>query len=209
MIRIDLLPKEERVRRRAVAVPTPKVKVPFRAGALVWVIVTLVVAFLMVFFYAKQKMEMNRLNSEVAKMRAELTELAREVEIVNELTQRQAEMERWLAVIEELNKNRFLRAHLLDELASLLPDYSWLSSLTESDLAVTIEGRAFSNLIVADLMLRLMASPYFQNVDLSLVKRGTVEEHDVMDFKLTTTLVPYQPPAETSPGASESPEEGE
>ncbi len=209
MIRIDLLPKEERVRRRrAPKVPAVKVRVPVRGGTVVGIGVALIVVFAMIFFYIQQTMEVKRLTSEISGMRAELRELAQEVKMVQELTEKQDNIKLWLGVIEELNKNRFLRAHLLDELATLLPEYSWLSALIESDLGLTIEGRAFSNLIVADLMLKLMRSPYFQNVDLSFIKRGAVHGHDVMDFKLTGSLVPYQPSSPKGESASSGSSEG-
>lgn len=195
MIRIDLLPKEERVRRRVPKVPTVRVRVPVRGGTFFVVGIILLILFFMGFFLLRQKAEIRRLDSEIAEMKAELTDLAREVQLVKELTKRQEEIEHWLGVIEKLNENRFLRAHLLDEVATLLPDYVWLSSLIESALSLTIEGRAFSNLIVADFMLRLMGSPYFNNIELSLVKRAKVGEQDVMDFKLTAALVPYKPSA--------------
>ncbi len=205
MIRIDLLPKEERVRRRrAPKVPEVRVRVPVRAGTFVIIGIVLVAIFVMGFFFFQQKMQIRKLTTEIADMRAQLRELAEAVRMVKELTERQEEIEDWLDVIRDLNKNRFLRAHLLDELATFLPEYSWLSSLTESGLALTIEGRAFSNLIVADLMLKLMASPYFHNVDLSLIRRGLVQDHEVMDFKLSGNLVPYQPPpAETEATSSQ------
>ena len=50
----------------------------------------------------------------------------------------------------------------------------------------------FSNLIIADLMIRLDRSPLFSNVALAIASRGIIEERDVVQFKLTMIVTPAE-----------------
>ena len=48
---------------------------------------------------------------------------------------------------------------LVDELSRCVPEHLWLTSYEEQGNKVQIEGVTFSNLLVADFMTRLEASP--------------------------------------------------
>jgi hypothetical protein len=67
----------------------------------------------------------------------------------------------------------------------------WLASLVPSGGdQFTIDGITFSNLIIADLMIRLDRSPLFSNVALGSAPHGIMDEHDVVQFKLTMNVTP-------------------
>ena len=55
---------------------------------------------------------------------------------------------------------------------------------------MSVEGVTFSNLIIADLMIRLDRSPLFSNVALGSATHGELAQHDVVQFKLTMNLTP-------------------
>jgi Tfp pilus assembly protein PilN len=67
----------------------------------------------------------------------------------------------------------------------------WLASLVPSGGdQFSIDGVTFSNLIIADLMIRLDRSPLFSNVALASATHGIIDEHDVVQFKLTMNVTP-------------------
>ena len=51
-----------------------------------------------------------------------------------------------------------------------------------------IEGVTFSNLLVADLMSRLEASPLYGNVDLVVAERGQIDQRNVVKFTITAKM---------------------
>ncbi len=51
-----------------------------------------------------------------------------------------------------------------------------------------IEGVTFSNLLVADFMSRLEASPLYGNVDLQVAEKGTIDQRNVVKFKITAGM---------------------
>ena len=202
MIRIDLLPTEEKKRKpalapkarapRAARAPV-RIRIPVGADTAIVVVVFVVILGLMYFVFAAQKREIARLEDEIASMQTELKRLKEAVRLVKDLEEKEHAIRVKLEIIGKLNKDRFLIAHMLDELSNILPENSWMISVVEKKPSVTIEGISFSNFVVADFMTKLEASEYFQNVDLSVVSSDKVAGYDLMKFRLTATLVPPKP----------------
>jgi hypothetical protein len=53
-----------------------------------------------------------------------------------------------------------------------------------------IDGVAFSNYTVADMMSNLEQSPTISRVDLKVAEKGKISEREVMKFKLIANVVP-------------------
>jgi type IV pilus assembly protein PilN len=203
MIRIDLLPKEDR-RRKAALAPKPRAprarrpaagaRLPVGIDAVIVIIILVIALGAMYLFYTNQKREIARLEDEITAMQAELQRLQEAVRLVRELEEKERTIKVKLDIIGKLNKDRFLRAHLVDELSRVLPENTWLTAITEKNRALTIEGLSFSNFIVADLMRKAEESPYFDNVDLTVLNQEKASGYDVMKYKLTANLTPYTPP---------------
>jgi|GEM_PF-396005 len=203
MIRIDLLPKEDR-RRKAALAPKPRAprarrpaagaKLPVGIDAVIVIIILVIALGAMYLFYTGQKREIARLEDEITAMQAELQRLQEAVRLVRELEEKERTIRVKLDIIAKLNKDRFLRAHLVDELSRVLPENTWLSTITEKNSALTIEGFAFSNFIVADFMRKAEESPYLSNVDLTVLNQDKASGYEVMKYKLTANLTPYAPP---------------
>ena len=181
MIRINLLPREERQVRRSIALP--------KLGALMPVFVLLFVVALFAAFSLIQTMQVGRLKADIARAQQEAEKLRPQIETINELTQKREELKRRLNVITTLDKNRLWRVKLVDELSRCVPEHLWLTSYEETSAEdVKIEGVTFSNLIVADFMSRLEASPLYGNVDLVVAEKGTIDQRNVVKFTLTAKM---------------------
>ncbi len=181
MIRINLLPREERQVRRRFALP--------KIGAVMPVLVLLLVIGLFAAISVVQTLQIGRLKADIARAEQESEKLRPQIQTIQELTTKRQELERRLNVITELDKGRLVRVKLVDELAKCVPDHLWLTSYEESSAnQVTIQGVTFSNLIVADFMTRLEASPLFGNVDLQVAEKGTIDQRNVVKFKITAAI---------------------
>jgi len=181
MIRINLLPREERQVRRSFALP--------KLGALMPVLVLLLVVALFAAISVVQTLQVGRLKADIARAEQESEKLRPQIQTIQELTKKREELERRLNVITELDKGRLVRVRLVDELSKCVPEHLWLSGYEESaQNQITIEGVTFSNLIVADFMTRLEASPLFGTVDLLVAEKGTIDQRNVVKFKLTAAI---------------------
>lgn len=73
-------------------------------------------------------------------------------------------------IIQEIDEDRYVWPHILDEVARALPDYTWLQEIVQvslgDELQFRINGRAGNNFAVTQFMENLEASVFISNVDL-------------------------------------------
>ena len=184
MIRINLLPKEEKAQRR--------VTVNFQAGDLVLPVAILAAAGLIILgTVLSQNARIASLNSSIADIDAQSRALAPQIEKVKRLAQERAELDLRLGIISKLEKGRTQSVRLMDELARCVPDHLWLTTAVEdSPNSLTLEGVTFSNLVVSDFMSNLERSPMFADVQLQVAERNDVADRSVVKYRVTCRVTP-------------------
>lgn len=188
MIRINLLPREEKAQRKGPSVS-------FKAGELV-IPSGLVAAALLVMMGTamSQNARVSGLERSIEEVDAQSRALAPQIARVNRLAQERAELDLRLGIISKLEKGRTQDVRLMDELARCVPDYLWLTSANQdAGNSVSIEGTTLSNLVVSDFMSRLDRSPMFSNIELNVAERGKQGDRDVVKFRVTCQLTPDEP----------------
>jgi type IV pilus assembly protein PilN len=175
MIRINLLPREER-RRRA---PTSPLVYLVALAAAVFV---LAVGASWYWLY-----------SEIAVLEGQIRhaqdDLKRYEEIAKKVEQYKAEkkvLEDKLTIIETLVAAQSGPVRILDEVSKALPGEVWLTSMNRTGKRLDISGVAFSNFSLATFMTNLgKASAYIRNVDLVVSEKTLVEQVPVERFSIT------------------------
>ena len=187
MIRINLLPGEERRQRKAA--------VALKAGDLVVPLTLLVATALVVAGTAlSQRTRADGLVRSIADVEAQSRVLAPQIERVNRLAQERAELDLRLGIIGRLQKGRTQSVRLMDELARCIPEHLWVSAVDQEGAStLTVEGTTLSNLVVSDLMSRLERSPLFANVELDVAERMSIGERDLVRFRVTCQVTPDEP----------------
>ena len=75
-----------------------------------------------------------------------------------------------VSIIQEIDQDRYIWPHLMDEVARALPEFTWLTGLLQVALAEQLEfqitGRAGNNFALTRFMENLEASPFIRNVTL-------------------------------------------
>jgi Tfp pilus assembly protein PilN len=189
MIRINLLPKEEQVVKRRSGGPKLGAYAPLAIFPLVLGIVGISAAL--------ERAKLGSLESDVTEIREEVRAIQPQVDRVNRLTAKREELERRLEVIRQLDDGRFLAVRIMDNLSREMPRYLWMSNVTQSGPGnIAVSGVTFSNLIVADLMMRLERSAMFSGVDLAQTERGLIADREVIKFSITSLLTPDESPAD-------------
>ncbi len=188
MIRINLLPREEKAQRKGPSVS-------FKAGELVLPVSAVAAALLVMMGTAlSQNARVTGLQKSIEEVDAQSRALAPQIARVNRLAQERAELDLRLGIISKLEKGRTLDVRMMDELAKCVPDYLWLGSATQDGgNNLTIEGTTLSNLVVSDFMSRLDRSPMFGNVELNVAERGKQGDRDVVKFRVTCSITPDEP----------------
>ncbi len=191
MIKIDLSPspkKAKAVKAKPAKPGAPPIKLPsIKMGAL-YIIGIAVVVVIIALFLIIQSSKIGGLNRNITELRTRLDELKVYVATVDSLKKREKELLALISPIRELNQNRFLIAHILDEVSARIPEFTWLTMLNVSAQNINIKGTTASNLLVADFMNRLEESPYIANVDLTVLEKKTIEKQEMMEFTLTANV---------------------
>jgi type IV pilus assembly protein PilN len=186
MIRVNLLPKDERVHKSA---PTQ-----FKAGEYVIpVVIVVATAAVVAGTSVAQRMATVNLSKSIVEVESQSRALAPQIERVNRLAQEKAELDLRMGIIGRLQEGRTSGVRVMDELARCVPEHLWLSSATQDGGTVlNLQGTTFSNLVVSDFMSRLERSPMFSAVTLESAERGEIDSRPVVKFTLHCTITPNE-----------------
>lgn len=186
MIRINLMPREERPRKRSL----PKIHIP-AVGAFLPVVIVGGFGALLFFQHGVQARRVASLEKEIAVLQAESESYKPQLERIRDITQKRQEVGNRLDIIAKLDQERYFRVRLMDEIARSLPENMWLSKVQEQGgQRFSVEGVTFSNIIVARFMQDLEATPHWEGVELGVAEQGKIDGYDVVQFSLASGAQP-------------------
>jgi len=186
VIRINLMPREERVRRRKM----PMVKLP-ALGAFVPVVIGGAVIAGIAAVHTIQTRQVGALEHEIAALHQESESYKPQLERIRLITQKRQEVANRLDIIAKLDQERYYRVKLMDELSRCTPENLWLTKVDEQgDHKFQIEGVTFSNMIVARFMEQVETAPHWNNVELGVAQQGKIDKFDVVQFTLLSGSQP-------------------
>jgi Tfp pilus assembly protein PilN len=117
------------------------------------------------------------------------------------LTARRDSIAQRVGIIQEIDQDRYVWPHLLDEIARALPDYTWLTEVVQvavDPVTVRTTGQAGNNFALTVFMEQLEASAFLQGVTLIQSQQEFVgaagSQQVVSGFTLELQYV--QPPME-------------
>jgi len=177
-IRINLLPHREQ--KRALQ---QKALVMMLAGAALAGLALVVIGHLIISGLQEQQERRNQfLQQEIAKLDAQIKEIAQLKAKTNALLERKK-------VVESLQSNRAESVHLFDELARDLPDGMYLKSVKQSGSTVILTGYTQSSARVSTLMRNIMASKWLGSPRLIEVSAADKDKRRVNVFSLQATQI--------------------
>lgn len=184
MIRINLMPQDARKASRAAAFKIDRTRI-IPAAALAVSLIACSSAMML------QGARLSTLEKDVSEARAECEQYKKTIALIDEMVAKETELNRRLALVEQLDRNRFKTVRVMDEVARRVPRYMWLTAMKNlSEDRVSFDGYAFSNLVVSDLMSSLDKSQMFQDTELTIVKRQQVDGQNAVSFTVTSTVNP-------------------
>lgn len=185
MILINLLPHREAARKRRREAFYASLGASAVAGALIAGGIYLWYAALI----SEQQDRNTMLSGEIKKLEAQIKDIATLQEEIASLRARQQ-------AVEDLQANRNMPVHLLNEMARLLPDGVYLNSMKQTKDIVSLAGVAQSNERVSELLRNLAAgSPWITKPELieivaANVNLGGKEARRAFNYRMTIKLVP-------------------
>lgn len=107
-----------------------------------------------------------------------------------------------IAIIQEIDQGRYIWAHVMDEVARALPDYTWVTDIvaqtSEPSPQFLVDGFSGNQFAVARFLEQLEASPFFEQVDPVFIDAFDVgtgpDAQRVQQYSISVVYV--QPPFE-------------
>lgn len=183
MIRINLLPAEDRAKKKELHLPEMST---------VYVVAAIVIFIAAVGLTSTiQRHKVRSLEKKIEVAKEESRKLAPQLAKIKQITKEREEVNRRLNLITSLDRHRYYRVKLLNDISYKLPANCWLTGISElSPNNFAIDGITFSNFTVADMMSNLENSTLITAVDLKIAERGQIKKREVMKFSLSASVMP-------------------
>ena len=156
MIRINLLAVErERTKRRALIPPAQRVTI----GAS---LILLATALGIGWRFWSLRSESARVDEEIARAQGEQRQLLAVMTQVKKFEASKASLQQRVTLIEQLRRGQSGAVHVVDELSRAVPEFLWLTEVTQKGDEFTISGMTTSLTGVSDFIANLGASAWFK-----------------------------------------------
>jgi type IV pilus assembly protein PilN len=130
--------------------------------------------------------QIDDLNSRITTTQSELVKYDKINKEIEEIKKKLDNLNKKLAVIRELEANRYEPVRLMDTLSQVIVEKRmWYTALDMKSELVTIRGIAIDDKTVADFMLRLESSGLFSTVNLKTLKQTDVQKTAVKSFEIS------------------------
>jgi len=141
--------------------------------------------------------EAGDLQVQLEKQRQDSLTYAARIAQIELLTSRRDSIAERVAIIQEIDAERFVWPHLLDEVAAAVPEYVWLRSVTyanASPLQVRIVGRAGSIYAITQFLRRLESSSFLRDAEAQQIQQQPSETDPSDLVQVFEILVTYESP---------------
>lgn len=184
MILINLLPHREAARKRR--------RDNFNATLGLAFLVGLMVAGAIYLWYQAQISNQQGRNNY---LQAEITKLEVQIKEISNIEAEIAALKARQSAVENLQSDRNLQVHLLNEMVKQLPDGTYIRALKQEGQSIAIQGVAQSNERVSELLRNLSDNtPWLAKPDLVEITAGTVvlnprDQRRVSNFNIRFRLM--------------------
>lgn len=124
------------------------------------------------------------LNYSLASLHAQNRLMGKRIGKIRNLDKLRANVQRKLALVDQLQNGRFHSLETLLALAHAIPEDVWLLSIRASGGNIELTGLGENNKAVANFMRALDHEPEFSRVTLQVIQRQTIGQVPVRNFSL-------------------------
>lgn len=147
-----------------------------------------IVPLLVLGLWLGQRSESQQLQERLDSALADSARLADLRALTDSITSRRAEIRDRVQLVRELDGNRYVWPHLMDQVAAALPSNAWIESVSRRsplpDLSVQLEGTAGTALVITDFVRNLESSAYVEGVQIVGSQRQMEDGVSTQSFTL-------------------------
>ena len=178
MIRINLLPREERRRKIRVEVPQAAI-----------VALTILVVAGMWGYWRLVRRDVERIRADIVSTRREIAQNQQIVRLVEQYGRDKNQLQNRLTLVQRLVTDQGIPVRLLDGISQALPDDVWLAGISKVSGKLVVQGYAASHFAVANLMTALgRIKPIISSVELNYSELQIFENKPVERFEIIAAL---------------------
>jgi len=175
MIKINLLPTKKK---------PPKKVIDLQQQVILAVLVLVLVLITLGYYWKTQNDRITTLENETAAAKKQIADQDNMLKEVKNVEEERRKVSEKIEIIEKLKKNQAGPVQLLDVVSTALPKSVDISSLSESNNNINIDGEAFTNEDVVRFIDNLKASPLLKGVTLLETSQSTQDKIDIYRYKL-------------------------
>jgi len=188
MIEINLLPEEERKRKREFSMPSLSLNVPGNMMFYAGIGAVVIILAVLIIIHFSQTGTIGRLTKDIDEKKTELKRLEAEKKKVENMKAKEEKISQKINTIKKLAVGKFTYPRFFDQLNRNIPDYLWLSSMKVNGQRLTISGKTFSNLMITDFLTNLKSMDEFidkGSIELKDLVSQRTDGHDIISFEIS------------------------
>lgn len=150
------------------------------------------------YFYWNLNGEEEELTVRIEEARQDSLENAAIIQRTQELQARADSIQQRVAIIQEIDADRYTWPHILDEIAAAVPDYTWLREVLysgDNPLQIRVTGRAASIYAITNFMRRLESSRFLRDVNPEDMVQQPSEQSPADLVYMFELVMTYESPA--------------
>ena len=146
-----------------------------------------------VFFYAQGKSKICKLQDQINATKIQIQNSEIKVEKINNLKKSKKNLEKKLNLIKEMKSRQKGPSNLLNDIAQIIPENVWLTSLSAKGSKLGLEGISLTANNIAHFMKKLEGFADLEQIELDKITQTNVADKKVKTFKINCTMRGLKP----------------
>lgn len=126
--------------------------------------------------------------NEIAKLDREFKRLSKIKQEVDGFKKKKESLQRKIDIVKKLKSDQKGYYKVLTTLEYAMPGDLWISKFDYNNGSININGSSLRSSSVNEFILNLYSTKMFNNIELKVVKKVTVENIDINDFNITANM---------------------
>lgn len=126
--------------------------------------------------------------NEISKLDREFKRLSKIKKEVDGFKKQKEELQKKIDLVKRLKQGQKGYYEILRNLEYAMPEDVWISNFDFKNDSLNLNGSSLRTASINEFILNLYATKMFDNIDLKIVKKITVENIDINDFSITAKV---------------------